>query len=773
MNSVDPALTLSTRADAVNLDSTGMMRAFLVCTDDPDIEPHNSWTYQFKGDWAGSPIVTCPVPMVDIDPETGKMPPLNLSTAVSRASVSGVLITKGKPGDPGPGIASIDTDGTVHLTDGSTVSWELPPAVADDAAVAELVASVSETAAAVASRIREVGDGTYAPVDSAVGRAQRAWLRALASRNVGVVNALGIGASTLAGHNSAPRWRKFWNLLGEACHAEYNPVGIAGGYHSLLTETGSWTFTGTTATTRRGLGTGSIAFSAGATGVYPLVSTTGFIVYYAQGPGQGPFKVKIDNGVPVTITPNTTGAYRHDGKFVSQNLIRGEHTIQIIAVGAVDINSVYVLDQDHNAGVRFYTAALGGNKSVDYLDPSLSPTHWERVAALTPALIALCVGSNDHNEGIPVATYRATIDGILAKIESTLGYRPWVPLIAQQPRTFDFLSPIAPWSEYVQVLRDVAADNPDWVSFHDFGALFPQTEADGTGGGILSTDGAHPTTLGHEVAFMELARQWGIPARAKTAIAPPVGVPITPEVVSTVTPLSITSGLISRFSAKTLADHGLANGAAVTTWPVEQGSVYVPLSQTTESRKPIYRATGAPGSFPCVEFDAALTQSMAASWATALDTPVTILCVVEPTPAPAASQTVMSGVSSTRYLALQATNDSRWSLAPGQTSGTLRSSPSVVTTALHVIGGKFDGAGSALHVDKKTPTATGTMVTTAEQPVAGLSGISLGRSASNPTTGNFTGKVCEMAVYGRALSAVEISTLMTELGATYGVTVVA
>jgi hypothetical protein len=181
VNSVDPALTLSTRSDAVHLDSDGLMRAFLVCTDDPDIEPHNSWTYSFRGDWAGSPTVTCPVPMVPVDPETGKMPPLNLSTAVSRASVSGVLITKGAPGDRGPGIASIDPDGTVHLDDGSTVTWDLPPAVADDAAVAELVASVSETAAAVDARVssavvdkldepavdarvRAVGDGTYAPV---------------------------------------------------------------------------------------------------------------------------------------------------------------------------------------------------------------------------------------------------------------------------------------------------------------------------------------------------------------------------------------------------------------------------------------------------------------------------------------------------------------------------------------------------------------------------------------------------------------------------------
>lgn len=166
VHSVDPELTLSFSAAEVHLDAAGMMRAFLVCTDDKDIEPHNSWTYTFKGNWSGSPTVTCPVPIVPVDPETGKMPPLNLSTVVSRASVSGVIISKGLRGDPGPGITSIDPDGTVHLTDGSTVSWELPPAIADDAAVAELVVSETETAAAVASRIREVGDGTYAPIGS-------------------------------------------------------------------------------------------------------------------------------------------------------------------------------------------------------------------------------------------------------------------------------------------------------------------------------------------------------------------------------------------------------------------------------------------------------------------------------------------------------------------------------------------------------------------------------------------------------------------------------
>ena len=164
VHSVTPELTLSTRTDSVTLDAEGTMHAYLVCTDDPDIEPHNSWTYKFSGSWPGAPIVTCPVPMVEVDPETGKMPPLNLSTVVSRASVSGVLITKGATGDPGPTIESVDPDGTVHLTDGTTVTWALPPAVADDAAVALLVAAGTETKAAVEDRVLSVVEGSYAPI---------------------------------------------------------------------------------------------------------------------------------------------------------------------------------------------------------------------------------------------------------------------------------------------------------------------------------------------------------------------------------------------------------------------------------------------------------------------------------------------------------------------------------------------------------------------------------------------------------------------------------
>lgn len=165
VTSLEEPLTLTAYSGTTVLDADGRMHAFLVCTDDEDIEPHNSWTYTFRGDWVGSPTVTCPVPMVDVDPATGRMPPLNLSTVVSRASVSGVLITKGAPGAPGATIESIDPDGTVHLTDGSAVQWDLPPAVADDAAVAELVASDgAETKSAVDARVRAVGDGAYAPV---------------------------------------------------------------------------------------------------------------------------------------------------------------------------------------------------------------------------------------------------------------------------------------------------------------------------------------------------------------------------------------------------------------------------------------------------------------------------------------------------------------------------------------------------------------------------------------------------------------------------------
>ncbi|MFC9836875.1 GDSL-type esterase/lipase family protein [Rhodococcus sp. NPDC127530] len=615
-----------------------------------------------------------------------------------------------------------------------------------------------------------------ATYERSVERAQRPWLRALASRNTGIVNAVLIGASTAAGHNATPRTRKFWNLLGEAYHAAYNPVGIKGGFHSLLSELSSWSFLGTTTSVRKGLGTSSITFSAGASGLYTVQSTTGFIVYYAQGPGQGAFKVKVDNGVPVTVTPDTIGVYRHDGKFTTQTLIRGEHTIQIIATGTVDINTVYVLDQDHTTGVRFYDAALGGNTSGDFLKATYSPTHWQQLGALAPKMVAICVGSNDHNDGVTVAQYKANIEAILAQIQTTLGYKPWVPLIAQQPRTLDFVAPVATWAEFsaalaqvAAALAQVAAANPDWVGFHDFGALFPQTAADGDGGGILSSDGAHPTTLGHEVAFLELA----VPARTAAAVAPPAGTPVTPEVTSTVTPLTITSGLLARFSAKSFADRSIADGTAISEWPVEQGSMLVPMQQATSTRRPVYRATGAPGSKPAVEFDAPQTQSLAALWASAYDTPLTIFCVLKPPSSPAASQTVMGCGSSARWVALQVTNDNRYSLLPGQTSGVLRTSPSVVTAALHVIGGKFDGAAFTLHVDKQGATNTGTMATTAEQPIAGLADISVGRSSSSATSGNFTGMVSEIIVYNRALSSGEISTLMAELGTAYGVTIVA
>ncbi|SNS58414.1 GDSL-type esterase/lipase family protein [Rhodococcoides kyotonense] len=604
---------------------------------------------------------------------------------------------------------------------------------------------------------------------------RRILTKALAQRGTQIVNTGIMGASVAAGHNSTPRWRKFWNLLGEAFHAQYNPVGIAGGFHSLLTELNSWAFTGTTSQVRRGFGTGSVAFSAGATASLSPAVTTGFTVYYAQGPGQGPFKIKLDNGADVTVTPDTSGALRYDGVWSSQALVRQGHTIKITAVGACEINSVYVIDQDHNVGVRFMCGALGGNLSADFLNSTYAPTHWAQVAALAPKMLAVHVGSNDHNAGVPVATYKANLEAILTQIETTLGYRPWVPIIAQNPRTGDFLTPVAPWSAYVQAMKEVAAAHPTWVSFHDYGPLFPQVEADGDGGGILSTDKVHPTTLGHEVIFMELARQFGVPARSNTAVTPPVGIPIVPGTSSSVTPVSVTRGLVSRFSAKSFADYGIADGTAVAEWPVEQGSSLVPMSQATEARRPVYRATGAPGGQPAVQLDAALTQSMAsAAWASGVDTPLTIIAVFSPTATPASSQTIVSGMAATRYIALQNSNDNRIAVLPGATTGTLRSAPStVVASTMYAVAGKVDGASSSLHINKKSATVTGTLVTTAENAVAGLSGVSIGRAASSATTGNMSGYVSEVLVYNVALTQTEIDTIMTELGTAYSLAIAA
>ncbi|WP_190242426.1 MULTISPECIES: hypothetical protein [Rhodococcus] len=126
--SVEPNLTLTTRAEQVSLDADGVMRALLVCTDDPDVSPSNGWTYTFRGDWPHSPTITCPVPMVPLDPVTGEMPALDLSSMVSVPIVDGVMVTKGEKGDGVENITLSSDGGSLefHLTGNVTVSVPIP-----------------------------------------------------------------------------------------------------------------------------------------------------------------------------------------------------------------------------------------------------------------------------------------------------------------------------------------------------------------------------------------------------------------------------------------------------------------------------------------------------------------------------------------------------------------------------------------------------------------------------------------------------------------------
>lgn len=149
-----PRVTLTTQADDVVLDAAGVMRAYLVCTDDPDINPSNGWTYSFTLHPAGTTrtfTVTCPVPITAERGPDGLMVPLDLSTMVASVLVPGRIITQGASGVGVLGVAvasnGLTATYTVTYTDGSTSSGTfLLPVAAGAVAVGQVFPFASPAA---------------------------------------------------------------------------------------------------------------------------------------------------------------------------------------------------------------------------------------------------------------------------------------------------------------------------------------------------------------------------------------------------------------------------------------------------------------------------------------------------------------------------------------------------------------------------------------------------------------------------------------------------
>lgn len=574
--------------------------------------------------------------------------------------------------------------------------------------------------------------GAFAAFDGEVEAAKavtglRAWRSALANRWYAPARVACVGSSTSAGVGAGALDRRYTNKFGDLLHRD-NPTGVAGGAHYMAADTG-WTPTGTTGTNALGLGLQSITMATGATLSRAVNPCTGFTVLFEQGPGAGQFSWAVDGGGATTVTPDTTGtANRHDGTVSTGVLSSGSHTLLLTSIGACVISGVYAHQGDLTAGVQVYTSGKSGAVATDFIANLSVP---QRIQQLGAALVPIMLGANDYAAGVNPATFKATLTTLINNIKATCFPQPSIPLIGTY-RRLDVTSPAFPWSDYLDVMQDLAADDPQNIAYVDLSAVYPSSQSTDTYD-VIGSDGVHQTDRG----YAEMADLVHSALRAPRLAGMRVSAP------AKVAPSAI-SGLIGQWRADTL---GLADGTSVSSWAPLAGLQSAPLTQTGTNR-PVFR-TGVLAGRGVVRFSAASSQSMdTGAWPTSYPVPLTAL-VVARFSSLAAAANLFSGRSGVFVYA----GGSPTILQVGAgAAGELNSREPLDLDTWHVLGVVYNGTTTTVHWDSRALTTRGTTGTGVN---AAMPGLRLGTN-SGATANYLTGDLADFALFNRALSLTEV-----------------
>lgn len=155
--------------------------------------------------------------------------------------------------------------------------------------------------------------------------------------------------------------------------------------------------------------------SNGSSKVATFTSTnTGTIteLYYLNSGAS--FTYTIDGGAPRTVI--TTGAQSMGVATVS-GLANTPHTL-VVTSGS---NSILVGAEVHSSttGLRFWNAGLGGSTSSDWYFSANWFSASNLVRLWAPQLTCIMLGINDAGSSVPVATYKANMQGIITQALTT------------------------------------------------------------------------------------------------------------------------------------------------------------------------------------------------------------------------------------------------------------------------------------------------------------------------------------------------------------------
>ncbi|HEY6796562.1 MAG TPA: SGNH/GDSL hydrolase family protein [Kineosporiaceae bacterium] len=562
----------------------------------------------------------------------------------------------------------------------------------------------------------------------------RRWHAAVSAARVRKVTGVWIGGSTLEGA-VATADTAISHLLEKMLQAAINPQDVSGGY-ALRVRSWESPHGQTGERLDVDLMKNRVLHPGASVAHSTLQEITGLQLLFLEGPGQGAFRVVLDDRSFVVTPDQGKPAESPTGLWESPVLPRARRTVRIEAIGTCSLGSVLFRDGDVDRGISLHNAGRAGGTTATFVH---SASFWARLASLRPDVVPVMLGVNDLAGHVPVEEYEGNLTTIVDAVLARADRAVWIPILGQQS-----FKPT--WPEYLAAMRRVAAARRQ-ASFHTFYPALPRSRAADPGYELMSRDDTHLTSRGHQLAAQVLADSFGI-------------VPISSR--------TDTTGYVRPFydwtqDAALLADWNAGNisegvGQSARAVPSAAGRLGRGLQQADAARRPAV-VTG-PNGLKALSFAADQRQELSATFH-AVSTPATVLVVWKG-----------QGGQATRHFSGTGPDFISGQIDPttssyrmDQRAATVSTAPYRPDTGWHVTTYVFDvHAPCRLYPDSYSAA---TMATTG-RPTR-FDGFSLGRNQTDTAWAD--SQIQRVVLIGRALADPEVKALMSALAAQAGLAV--
>lgn len=300
------------------------------------------------------------------------------------------------------------------------------------------------------------------------------WLSKLSLAKSGRANIYLMGDSIAEGYGAASILARWVSQMSDILRTTYSPSSV-GGLHvparyfavdNTATLFPSWTFTGSTVDSVYGPGARSKQLNAGSSGSITMRCTSADLYFRISGADQT-VNVSVDGGAAVTVAVNAIAK-----KWSSGALTDANHTFTVTPgpTGAAFqvLSGGTFYRGDETAGVMIWDGARSGS-TFEFHD---NADDWKNHLPVlgTDLLILGCITNDSRSvsNGYLPSVFATKIDSIVTKARTAV---PNVPILFMTPP--EAPGPLlAPWSEYIQVIKNKVAATP-LTAFYDMGASIP------------------------------------------------------------------------------------------------------------------------------------------------------------------------------------------------------------------------------------------------------------------------------------------------------------